>query len=75
MSFTQYARLGESCQVSRDTIISNTKYLPQNEPIYYLPYTNMLKYPGYVHLNPLKPAKPLNFEYYEPKPSKCCGYK
>ena len=41
-----YARLGNSCQTSADTLISNTKFLPMNSDIYTVFPTKMMVYPG-----------------------------
>jgi len=41
-----YVRLGESCQASMDTLLSNQKFLPVNDPVYRIVFTKTSRYPG-----------------------------
>lgn len=41
-----YALLGNACHATGSAFISNHKYLPPLDPIYFKPYTQMNKYPG-----------------------------
>ena len=65
-----YAQLGESCQVSMDTLISAKKFLPLNDPLYNLFYTRMHHYPGVEekHANPPEFRAGNNWK-------NCCGFK
>jgi hypothetical protein len=45
MNYTDYARLGQSCQTSMDTLVDNRKFFSINDPIYDLLYTKMKEYP------------------------------
>lgn len=68
---TDYAFQGNACQASLDTVVSNTKFLPLNEPLYDQSFTYMQQYPGHVpfYVPPVKePKKKINQE-------KCCGRK
>ena len=50
-----YAQLGQSCQVSMDALLDNTKFFPINDPIYSLVYTKMDEYPAVYSVPPPKP--------------------
>jgi hypothetical protein len=45
-NFGLYARLGNACQTSLSCLLSNTKYLGLNAPVYQQGYTTMAQYPG-----------------------------
>ena len=41
-----YASLGNSCQVSSDVLLNNTKYFPPNFSLYNVYITKMMNYPA-----------------------------
>lgn len=44
-----YASLGNSCQISSDSLLNNTKYFPPNFPLYNVYITKMTNYPAGSH--------------------------
>lgn len=48
-----YAQLGNSCQTSADTLVSNTKYLPMDSSVYNVFPTKTLVYPGVINSIPV----------------------
>lgn len=48
-----YAQLGNACQTSADTLISNTKYLPMDSSVYNVFPTKTLVYPGVINSIPV----------------------
>jgi hypothetical protein len=53
MSYTNYARLGYSCQTNMDTIVDNSKFFPIDDPVYKIFYTKMKQYPLANEINPV----------------------
>jgi hypothetical protein len=45
MNYTDYARLGQSCQTSMDVLVDNRKFFAISDPIYDILYTKMQHYP------------------------------
>lgn len=41
-----YARLGQSCEVSASVLLDNRKFLPPNDGVYHVYPTKMYRYPG-----------------------------
>jgi len=74
-----YASLGNSCQTSMDSLVSNKKYLPLAEPAYTLPYTRMSRYPGHYDGTDYYPEKTEEKteekgpKTYTPLKTTCCG--
>lgn len=52
MSYTNYARLGQSCQTSLDVLVDNRKFFPIDDPVYEIFYTRMQHYPLATEINP-----------------------
>lgn len=75
-----YAILGNACQSSLSTIVSNTKFLPVDDPVYNMVYTHTHLYPGHENSwnqKELKDEKEKEKEIKENYVSRpyCCGRK
>lgn len=46
MQHSLYASLGNSCHANGTSFVSNHKYLPPLDPVYFQRYTDMARYPG-----------------------------
>lgn len=46
MSYGDYARLGATCCTNMNVLLSNAKFIPLNDPVYNVFYTNSPQYPG-----------------------------
>jgi hypothetical protein len=54
MSYYDYAKLGSTCCTNMNVLLSNAKFIPMDDPVYKMFYTETRQYPGPL---PLEPAQ------------------
>jgi hypothetical protein len=69
-----YAKLGESCQVSMNDILDNTKFFAPKAEIYKKIYTDMRQYPGPTLWITENKKEPQSKGQQESTKQSCCGH-